>query len=166
MTVIVGLPLLALAAGVQGAVLAQYPLFGGTPDLVLLLVLSWTLVGELQGGVVWGLLGGLCLDLLSAGPLGAAVLGLMLATFLAGLTEGRFWRSHVLLPLAVVLGGTLVYHLTLLLVLSATGHGVPWGVALVQITLPAMLLNTLLMLPVYTLVRGLHAFVKPAPVTI
>jgi rod shape-determining protein MreD len=165
-TYLVGLPLLALAAVVQATVLARFRLAGGTVDLVLLLALSWTLIGEWQGGAIWGLIGGLFLDLLSGGPLGANALGLVPVAYLASLSEGRFWRSHVLLPLATVLLGTVLYHLIYLAALAATGHAVDWLGALARVTLPAVLLNTLLMLPVYHLLRWLHHVVHPAPVTI
>ena len=166
MTYLIGLPLLALAAVIQSTVLARFPIFGGTVDLVLLLSLSWTLIGEWQGGVVWGLLGGLSLDTLSGGPFGATAIGLMIVAYLAGLSEGRFWRSHVLLPLATALAGSVLYHLISLTVLALTGFPVDLGYSLARLTLPAVLLNTLCMLPVYALVRLLHAFAHPAPVTI
>ncbi len=165
-SVLLGLPLLALAAVLQATVLSRMHLLGGTLDLVLLLSLSWTLVGEWQGGPAWGLMGGLCLDLLSGGPLGANALGLVLVTYGASLSEGRFWRSHVLLPLATVLLGTIIYHLIYLALLAISGHAVDWGASLAGVTLPAVLLNTVLMLPVYHLVRWLHTITHPAPVRI
>jgi rod shape-determining protein MreD len=165
-SVLLGLPLLALAAVLQATVLSRIHLLGGTVDLVLLLSLSWTLVGEWQGGPAWGLMGGLCLDLLSGGPLGANALGLVLVAYGASLSEGRFWRSHVLLPLATVLLGTILYHLIYLALLAISGHSVDWAASLAGVTLPAVLLNTLLMLPVYHLVRWMHAVTHPAPVRI
>jgi rod shape-determining protein MreD len=166
MSYVAGLPLLAFAAVLQATLLPQFRLFGGTIDLVLLLTLNWTLVGESRGGPIWALMGGLCLDLLSGGPLGANALGLVLVAYLASLSEGRFWSSHVLLPLASVLVGTVVYHLVFLLTLAATGHSVSWGLSLSQVTLPTVLLNTLFMLPVYHLVRWLHSLLHPAAVKI
>jgi rod shape-determining protein MreD len=166
MTYFIGVPTLAVAAVLQATVLHRVPIFGVTPDLVLLLTLSWALIGEWQGGIVWGLLGGLMLDLLSGGPLAATSLGLIIVAYLAGLTEGRFWRSHVLLPLSTVLVATIAFHTLLLITLAATGYPVAWGPSLLRITLPTMLLNTLCMLPVYHAVRWLHGFVYPAPVTI
>ena len=166
MTYLIGIPLLALAAVVQSTVLARFPVFGGQLDLVLLLALSWTLVGEWQGGMVWGLIGGLTLDVLSGGPFGATAIGLLVVTYLATLSEGRFWRSHVLLPLATALLASVLYHLITLSTLTVTGFSVDWVYSLTRLTLPAVLLNTLFMLPVYALVRVLHAFVHPAPVTI
>ena len=166
MSYIVGLPLLALAAVLQATLLPQVRLFGGTVDLVLLLTLNWTLVGEWRGGSIWALMGGLCLDLLSGGPFGANALGLVLVAYGASLSEGRFWSSHVLLPLASVLFGSVVYHLAYLLVLAVTGHAVSWGPSLSQVVLPTVLLDTLLMLPVYQFVRWLHALLFPAAVSI
>jgi len=165
-TYLVGLPLLALAAVVQATVLSHIHVAGGTLDLVLLLALSWTLIGEWQGGAMWGLMGGLCLDLLSGGPLGGHALGLVPVAYLASLSEGRFWRSHVLMPLATVLVGTVLYHLIYLAVLAAAGHHVAWLLSLFQVTLPAVLINTLLMLPVYHALRWLHNVLHPAQVTI
>jgi rod shape-determining protein MreD len=166
MTYLVGLPLLALAAVIQSSVMARFPILGGRLDLVLLLALSWTLVGDWQGGMFWGLLGGLSLDTLSGGPFGGAALSLVVVTYLAGLSEGRFWRSHVLLPLATALLASVIYHLLTLSLLTVTGFPVDWGYSLARVSLPSVLLDTLLMLPMYALVRALYAFTHPAPVTI
>ncbi len=166
MSYLVGLPLLALAAVLQATVLNQFRLFGGTVDLVLLLSLNWTIVGEWRSGTLWALMGGLCLDLLSGGPFGANALGLVLVAYGASLSEGRFWSSHVLLPLASALLGTVLYHGIYLLVLAASGHTVNWTLSLGQVTLPTVLLNTLFMVPVYQFVRWLHSVLHPAAVRI
>ena len=166
MTLLIGIPLLAMAGALQASFLNNMTIFGAAPDLVLLLTLSWTMVGEWQGGIVWGLVGGIVLDVLSGGPLGASALGLILAAYLAGLSEGRFWRSHFLLPLATVLLATVVFHVVLLLTLAFTGFPVDWLGSLAGVTLPTVLLNTLCMLPIYHAVRLLHTFVFPTPVAI
>lgn len=137
---------------------------GGGLNLVLVLTLSWTLAGDWNGGLAWGMLGGLCLDLLSGGPLGAHALALVITAYLASLSEGQFWRSHVLLPLAAGLLGSAVFHLITLAIVTLSGHGVNWLTALTGVVLPSVLINTLLIVPVYQLVRGLHALVYPAPV--
>jgi len=90
----------------------------------------------------------------------------VLVAYGASLTEGRFWNSHVLLPLATALLGTVMYHALYLLILAVSGHAVNWEQSLGQITLPTVLLNTLFMLPVYQFVRWLHSVVHPAAVRI
>lgn len=166
MTYLVGLPMLIAAAVLQSSLLSHIHFFGGTVDLILLMTLSWTLAGDWQGGVLWGFIGGLCLDLLSGAPLGASSLGLTLMAYLASLTEGRFWQSHVLLPLATVMLGTVGFHGTYLIMLFTSGQAVNWNLSLSYVTLPAILLNTLCMLPVYQALRRLHRVIYPAPVTI
>jgi rod shape-determining protein MreD len=150
----------------QSTVLPQLTFFGGTLNLVLLVALSWTLSGEGLEGMVWGFTGGFFVDLLSGGPLGASALALALMTFFAGLTEGRFWRSHLLLPLATALLSALGFHAIALLFLTASGYPLALGPALWQIILPSVLVNTLGMLPIYRALRWLHGFVYPAPVTL
>jgi rod shape-determining protein MreD len=166
MTFLIGLPMLIVAAVLQSTALSHLHFFGGTVDLILLMTLSWTLAGDWQGGVMWGFIGGLCLDLLSGGPLGASSLGLTLMAYLASLTEGRFWQSHVLLPLATVMLGTAGFHGAYLIGLFLAGQTVNWNLSLSYVTLPAILLNTLCMLPVYQVLRRLHRVIYPAPVTI
>lgn len=161
---LVGVPLLCLAAVVQSTILTRFHFYGGTLDLVLLMVLSWTLTGDTLGGIGWGFLGGLCLDLLSGGPLGATPLGLTLMAYFAGLTEGRFWGSHILLPLAIALLSSFGFHLVSLVSLSVTGYLVNWAVSLARVVLPSVLLNTFLMLPIYYALRWVHAQVYPAEV--
>lgn len=162
----IGLPLLVLAAVLQSTVLAHLRVLDGTLDLTLLLVLGWTLAGDWRGGMVWGWLGGLCLDLLSGAPLGTAMLGLVVVAYFASLTEGRFWRSHILLPLATVILGTLGLHMIYLVVLRLNGEAVDVGFALTRITLPTLVLNTAGMLPVYRAMRWLRGWVYPEPVEI
>jgi rod shape-determining protein MreD len=166
LTLLIGLPLLLLAAVLQSTVLAHLRVLDGTLDLTLLLVLGWTLAGDWQGGLVWGLVGGICLDLLSGAPFGASAIGLVCVAYFASLSEGRFWRSHILLPLATVILGTLGLHVIQLLVLRLNGEAVDIGFALARVTLPATVLNTAGMLPIYYAMRRLRGLVYPMPVEI
>ena len=165
-TIVVGLPILTLAAVLQSSVLSRLSFFGGTLDLVLLVTLGWTIAGDWHGGIVWGFIGGLGLDLFSGGPLGLAAFGLVLMAYVASLTEGRFWRSHVLLPLTTSVLGTFGFHAVVLIGLSVSGQPVNLGDALARVTLPAAVLNAACMLPVYHALRWLRAQVFPARVKI
>lgn len=111
---------------------------------MLLVVLVWAVVRGVDEGLVWGFIGGLIVDLLSGGPLGATVVALLSTIFLAGRPWGQGLRSQVARLLLPALLGVLVYHLVLLLVLAWTGHAVDWGFALLRVAGPSALLNTLL----------------------
>lgn len=164
-TLFIGIPLLALAAVVESTVLPDLRvLSGGTLNVVLVFVLSWTLAGDWSGGLVWGFIGGLLLDLLSGGPFGKSALALVLVAYVASWSEGQFWRSHILLPLAAAMLGTLVYHLVVFFVLVVNGTSLDWLSALTGVLLPALLINTLVIVPIFWLLRAVHAVVYPAAV--
>jgi rod shape-determining protein MreD len=164
MSLIVGIPLLAFESVLQSAVLARLPLFGGTLDLVLLTVLCWNLLAERSDGLGWAFAGGFFADLHSAGPLGASIIGLLAVGYVAGLTEGRLWRTHILLPLATALLGTLAFQLIYLAVLAITGYPVNLPEHLTFVVFPSVFLNMVGILPLYWLIRRLHDRVRPAPV--
>jgi rod shape-determining protein MreD len=164
-TLLIGLPVLALAAALEATALADLRVAGGGGvNLVLLFTLAWTLAGDWNGGLLWGLIGGLCLDLLSGGPLGASALVLVIVAFLASLAEGQLWRSHVLLPLAAALMGSVLYHLLLPLILAVFGFEFDWGRALVGVLLPSTLLNLMLIVPLYEILRRVRGWVYPVAV--
>jgi rod shape-determining protein MreD len=62
-------------------------LVGVFPNLVVLAVVLWTLRRGLEEGLRWALLGGLLMDVLSTGPIGANLLAMLVATALAALTR-------------------------------------------------------------------------------
>jgi rod shape-determining protein MreD len=111
---------------------------------MLLVVLAWADVGGLDEGLVWGAIGGLIVDLLSGGPVGATVLALLTVAFLAGQPWGRGIGSPVVRLLLLALVSVAVYHLVLLVVLAWTGYAVDWRWALLRVAGPSSLFNALL----------------------
>jgi len=166
MNYLLGFFIMMLAAVLQSTLLPHLKFMGGTVDLPLLLTLGWTLAGDWRGGVGWGFMGGLFLDLLSGGPPGAMAFSLTLMAYLASLTEGRFWHSHLLLPLGTALLGTLGSHGLYLSLLMYSGYKLDWHTCLTYATLPALFLNTVCMLPTYYSLRRLHSWIFPPRITI
>ena len=93
---------------------------------------------------MWGFIGGLIVDLLSGGPLGATPLALSAVVFLAGRSWGRGFGPPVVRLLLLAFLGVVVYHLVLLFVLTWTGHAVDWRFALMRVVGPSVLLNVVL----------------------
>jgi len=129
---------------VQTVWLSQIDLLGARPDLVLLVALTWAFMRGADRGALWGFLGGLMIDVLSGGPLGATALALLAGSFLAGQPWGQGLGLDVVRLLLLVFAGALAYHLALLGALTLTGHGVPWGSSILGVALPSALLNALL----------------------
>jgi rod shape-determining protein MreD len=147
-----GLTAFAVAAIMQATTLSSV---SGTPrpDLVLLLVLAWSMLRGLPEGTVGGIAGGLALDLLSAAPFGlhAGLLGMIGA--LTALGEANLFRGNVPLFLVTAGLGTLVLHGGSLLLLQAAGQQAIGPSRFVEFVVPTALLNALLMPFVFVLVQ-------------
>lgn len=128
----------------QTVVLARVELWGARPNLMLLLVLVWSIVRDLDEGLIVALIGGLILDLFSGGPPGSMVLGLLAAAFLAGQRWGRGVGLPIITLWFSALISVLAYHVVLLTVLAWTRYPVDWGRAFLSVALPSALLNAAL----------------------
>jgi rod shape-determining protein MreD len=162
----IGVPVLALLAVLQSSILSYWRLLDGRPDLVLIAVVAWGLTGRARETMVWGLIGGLFLDLFSGLPVGTSSLVLVLIAYLASFLEGRFWEANLLLPLVVMLIASLVYHFFGFGAIILSGRGIDFVMALSRIILPSTFLNLLLVLPVAQLAKSAYQRIFPPEVSI
>ncbi len=162
----IGLPLMALLAILQSAVVSQLRLADGQADLVLVAVVAWALTGRSREAMVLGLAGGLFLDLLSALPLGSTALALVLVAYVVSLTEGRLWGAHLLTPLGVVFGASLFFSAYMLLASVLVGARVDLPSLASRVVLPGLFLNVLMAVPAAQLASGLQRVLFPPEVEI
>jgi rod shape-determining protein MreD len=114
-----------LAVVLQESLLARLPLPGGSPNLLLVLVLAVALQTGASAGLATGFVTGLLADLASAHPVGVLALAFGLAGFVAGLLDADTERS-VLRPLVVVgigAAGTYLIYAGLLALLRRPAAG-------------------------------------------
>lgn len=143
------------AALFHAALFSSLDVGGGTPDLLLLTVVSLGLLYGAVPGAALGFAGGLVVDLLTLETLGVTSLVMTLVGFWAGRYAETTARGPRLAPLAAVgvltaLAGIFGFALHYLL-----GDDVVARQALVTALLPAIALNFLLALPVHRAVRSL-----------
>jgi rod shape-determining protein MreD len=93
----VGIPLFVIAALLQATVLPHLRVFGGQPDLIVILALAWASLDDDQEGMAWAFVGGFFLDLLSGVPLGVSSLVLVPIAYFVGLAEAQLYRNNLLL---------------------------------------------------------------------
>ncbi len=149
MSLQLGVPLFIAAGLLQSTVLARLRVFGGQPDLIVLLALVWATLDRKGEGLAWAFVGGLFLDLLSGAPLGISSLALLPVTYVIALSEARGYRSATLLPLVFIAGGALLYHLLYVGALRIfAGYPVAWVENLRYVTLPSVLFDAVLAIPV------------------
>src|ERR1700737_3978311 len=117
--------LLALGALFQSGLGPSLPLVRGRPDLVLVVVLAWSMVRGSGEGAFVGFLGGALLDSVTYAPFGvnSALLGLL--GYFTGLPEVNVYRGNLPYFLGTAAIITVIYHTLYFLILQALGTRMP-----------------------------------------
>lgn len=144
MSLYFGIPILLVSAVVQSVWLENIRIFGGRPDLVLLLVVTWGVIRGSTEGALWGFTGGVFCDLLSGSGLGLWTFSLTLVGFLAGQPWVQTLGPTVIRLALMSVLGTLIGHLILLLAMILLDYAVNPGKSLLTVAGPAALLNLVL----------------------
>jgi rod shape-determining protein MreD len=155
------IPLLALAAIVQITILPQVPVFGYKPDLALALVVAWAMLAPLGEAAVWGFIVGGFLDLASGLPFGIHTLALTLLGWLIGWGQATFFRGNLLAPPIAIALATLVHNVILLGILALFNWQIDWAAYLLRVTLPAAILNALVMPAIFFPLQRLARWLRP-----
>jgi rod shape-determining protein MreD len=145
---------LFVAVLVQGAVLTVYAPFGGTADIVLVTLLAIALLRGSIFGAASGFAAGLLLDVANLGTLGFTSLLLTLAGFWIGRYGETTARDRFHAPFLSVAVVTVLFGVGQLLLQFFLGEPAPAG-DLVDGLPVGLLVNLLLTLPVYALIRRL-----------
>ena len=141
------IPLMAVLAIIQTAILPRFPIAGVEPQLLFLVALAWGLLRGLDEGLVWAFIAGIWVDLFSLTPVGLSSLA-----FMAGVAAPILLQPMLpprRLPVTALLAalGTLIYLLLYVIALGLLGHGLS-AVGLAGV-LPIVLLHAILVLPIY-----------------
>ncbi len=132
------------------------PVFEGTRgqlNLVMLFVLCWSVRAELSEGLIWALVGGLAVDLLSILPLGATSLVFVLFAFLVNTVARQLFRVRILFLVAVTPVATVVLTLYTMFALALTGLSYDLLLLLRLVLIPSVVYNLAAVVPVYAMVR-------------
>ena len=155
------LPLLIFIALVQTTLLPMFVPGSVRPDLMLMVIIGWGVVHGNGQAALWGLAGGLVLDLFSGAPFGLHTFGLGGIGWLADTLQTNFFRSNLLVPLATIFIATLLYHIGQAAVMQVLGYTINWAFYSFNVVLPTAILNTVLMPFVYWILRRLDRVVRP-----
>jgi rod shape-determining protein MreD len=161
MSVLLSIPVLGLVAVLQSAVVSRLPLNNGTADMMLVLLVAIALQKGVTSSWQWSIVGGLLTDFISGLPFGIFTFSYLLVTALAVVLRERIWRFSFLIQLLLVLIGTGVTHGLAYLVLFLQGSTLEIANVLRVITLPSIVLNFMLSLPIYILTRDVLEGIIP-----
>ena len=159
---LIAFPLLGLAVILQSSAVSQVRLLSGYADLPLVLLAAWALQEQVESSWHWGVLTCLFSGFISSMPVPVVIAGYLGVVFVARILQRRVWQAPLLAMFSVVFLGTLFSHVVSFVVLSFLGTPFVFGDVMGLITLPSLLLNMLLAIPVYAFMRDLSHWVYPA----
>ena len=159
---LIAFPLLGLAVILQSSAVSQVRLLLGYADLPLVLLAAWALQEQVESSWHWGVLTCLFSGFISSMPVPVVIAGYLGVVFVARILQRRVWQAPLLAMFSVVFLGTLFSHVVSFVVLSFLGTPFVFGDVMGLITLPSLLLNMLLAIPVYAFMRDLSHWVYPA----
>lgn len=159
---LIAFPLLGLAVILQSSAVSQVKLLSGYADLPLVLLAAWALQERVKSSWHWGALICLFSGFISSMPLPVVIAGYLGVVFLARILQRRVWQAPLLAMFSVVFLGTLFFHVLSFIVLSFLGTSFAFGDVMSLITLPSLLLNMLLAIPMYAFMRDVSYWVYPA----
>jgi len=162
---LVALPLLGLAVIIQSAIISRFSLLSGFADLVLVILAAWALQEGVNTAFHWAFLGSIMISFVSHLPWLVVVVGYFGVVMLAQLLQQRVWQAPLLAMFSVTFMGTLFVHFLSYSFLRLFGDPLPLGEAMGLITLPSLLLNLFVSIPVYAVMRDLARWVFPGPET-
>jgi rod shape-determining protein MreD len=165
MSLQIGAPLLILAALLQASVFPRLRIAGGQPDLVVILTFAWALLDDGVEAAIWAVVGGMALDLFSGAPVGFSTLILLPGVFLIGLTETQVHHTTPLFALGIAGGAAVLYHgLHILGLYVLMGRPFVLMPTLYYITMPSMVFDLVLILPIFWVLRPVYAWLHPGGV--
>lgn len=164
MAILLSIPVMVLALMLQIAVGSNLPLLGGTVDLILVILIAWALQENVKGAWVWAVVGGLLVSGISALPAGTPLAIYLVVVVSIRLLRKRVWQIPILVLFLGVVLGTLLQHIISILVLFIFGTGLPLQESLSWVTLPSILLNLIIALPIYAIMTDLARLVYPIEV--
>ena len=166
MAIFLALPILGLMVIFQSAIFSQVHLLYGTIDLVLLVVVAWSVQERVKTAWHWGVIAGLLASLATAVPALAIILAYVLSAGIAIYMRRIFYHRPLLAMITATFLATLITQAISVAALVINGTPIPLLEAFYMITIPSAMLNLLLAVPVYALIGDFANWLHPEAIEI
>ena len=160
---LVAIPVLFLAVILQSAVISRVYLLSGVADLPLVMLAAWALQENVDSSWHWAVALGILVGFVSALPWYVPVISYVVVVALAQMLQRRVWQAPLLAMFSVTFLGTIILNVLTYLVMQIGGVAMPVEDVLGLLVLPGVLLNMLLAIPIYAMMRDLSRWVYPTP---
>jgi hypothetical protein len=160
---LIAIPVIILAVILQSTVISSIKLLSGFGDLPLVMLAAWALQEEVDTAWQWAIATGVLVGFLSGVSWLVPVASYLVVVALAQVFQRRVWQAPLLAMFSVTFLSTIVFYAISLMVLGLSGIDLPITDVLGLLALPGILLNLVLAIPVYVVMRDLARWVYPAP---
>jgi rod shape-determining protein MreD len=159
---LIAFPVIVLAVILQSAVVSRLTLLSGFGDLPMVMLAAWALQDNVDSAWHWAVAAGILVGFVSSIPWAVYVLGYVLVVAMAKALRLRVWQAPLLAMFSVTFLGTILISVLSLVVLRLFGVAIPFQDAFGLLILPGVLLNLLLAIPVYAVMRDLAHWAYPS----
>jgi len=146
----------------QTGIVSRINLLSGSADLVMTLLVAWSLQDRVTSAWYWAVIAGLMVGFVSGLPIYIPLAGYLLVVVVSRIMNRRVWQAPLLASFVVIFIGTFAFHLMTIGYLILLGGNFKFPDAISLIVLPSTLLNLLLVIPVHYLIKELANWVHPA----
>lgn len=159
---LIAVPVILLAVTLQSAIVSRVTLLSGIADLPLVMLAAWAMQEEVETAWHWAIAAGVLVGFVSGLSWVVPVLSYLFVIALARVLQRRVWQAPLLAMFSITFLGTIGLSFFSLVVLRFSGVALPIVDVFGLVTLPGILLNMLLAVPVFAVMRDLARWVYPA----
>jgi len=158
---LIAVPVIILAVILQSAIVSRVTFLAGIADLPLVMLAAWALQDEVETAWHWAIATGILVGFVSGISWIVPLLSYLFVIVLAQVLQRRIWQAPLLAMFSITFLGTIGLSAFSLAVLQLSGIALPIADVLGLLTLPSILLNMLLAIPVFAVMRDLARWVYP-----
>ena len=160
---LIAVPVILLAVLLQSAIVSRITLLSGIADLPLVMLAAWAMQEEVETAWHWAIAAGVLVGFVSWLSWVVPVLSYLFVIALAQVLQRRVWQAPLLAMFSITFLCTIGLSFFSLVVLRFSGIALPVVDVFGLVTLPGILLNMLLAIPMFAVMRDLARWVYPTP---
>ena len=156
---LIAVPVILLAVILQSSIVSRVTLLTGTADLPLVMLAAWAMQDDVETAWHWAIAAGVLVGFVSGISWVVPLASYILVIVLAQVLQRRVWQAPLLAMFSVTFLGTIGLSVFSLVVLRFSGISLAIADVFGLVTLPGILLNMLLAIPVFAVMRDLARWV-------
>lgn len=160
---LIAVPVIILAVILQSSIVSGMTVLSGYADLPLVMISAWALQPRVDTAWHWAIAAGVLVGFVSGVSWVIPVTGYAVIVALSKILQLRVWQAPLLAMFSISVLGTIVLDALVFISIRLSGVSIPFQDAFGLQTLPRILLNLVLSIPVYAIMRDLAQWTYPSP---